>query len=345
MRKFSFFVALAMVLCVMQGAFALNLPAFRPIRIIVTGRSDAAIYDFLPPPGGGVPYTDSGAAAVDGRTQFGPVNAFSTRLGGAGREDSWGIFQVALIEDALTGDDYFGGSAGTGGKEIVGVFYDLQDIYVQTALDSLDPSITIEHIDSEGGFVVFYEQNAGVSSGAFATSPTLRTVRHQFPGIGDHASSTVLWTTQFTDAGFLHTVGQFGGPTTSLDDTLRITNSGLNAGRIESGSSSNSGLTLATIPIGGGGFITGSQQNLIQVGSLFRNSVQTDFSGAPGSTPIASPGVTISDPTVPGAPSPNWTTVFTGTFVAFTTPEPSTIVLVGMGLIGLAAAMRKRCAK
>lgn len=363
MRKFGFFVALATVLWVAQGAFAISLPPFTDLRIIAAGRTDAALYDFDVPPGGTVPYTAVGAAAVDAKSIKVPFAGFATRLGGGGAEDAWGVFEVSVIEDFVTGTDYFGGTAGTGGKEVIGVFYDLQDIYVRT-VDLLAAGVTtepetLEHIDSEGGYVIFYEQPAGTfaAAGGFSQSPTARTGRTTFPGIGG-VGSTVLWTTRFTDAGFLHTKGGVtdGGIPTSLDDSLMIARAGHTTavfGEILAGSSSKSALSMDTIPTTGppaGGFTTGVQNNLVEVGAITRNGVLADMTGTPGSTktkggtPFGTPGITVSDPPVIAA-AKNWTTAFTGTFAFTSTPEPSSIVLIGMGLIGLAAAMRKRRAK
>jgi hypothetical protein len=317
------------VLGVAQGAFALTLPAFKNIDIIVSGRSDAPIYEI------GSTYEKIGAAAVNSLTQIvSPDAARGSRLGGLpGEEDAWGVFKVSSIVDSDSLATYF--SDGAGGIEIVGVFYDLRDIYVSNTGPNLPPlPPNIQHIDSDGGFVIFYELPAGtldVSGGPLARSATERTLYGSIP-----SSATVIWTAKFTDDGFLHVDPpggfNFGGKNTALDDSLNLSGTG----GILAGSSSASALTMATVPTDTLGTRTGTLNHLIEVGAFTRNGKPTDMSGHPDHTP----GITVS------APSPaTWTSNFTGTFRARTTPEPSTIVLIGIGLIGLGAAMRKRRAK
>ncbi|MBV8855461.1 MAG: PEP-CTERM sorting domain-containing protein [Acidobacteria bacterium] len=109
---------------------------------------------------------------------------------------------------------------------------------------------------------------------------------------------------------------------------------------------------------GGGGtfFIPGNINNAAGTITLTANTLLGPVSGVngsgvlatfnfssliPGSSPITISDVTLLDSNL----SPIATDVQGGTVVVNTVPEPATVLLLGAGLLGVAASLHKRCKK
>jgi hypothetical protein len=340
LRKVSSFIVLGLAIVLSaRASFAVGITQAitnnpGPLKMKLTLVSTGTAYAMTGvPSGGGVEdgfATPAAAAtAVDARGVTSAVKG--AELPG---EDTWGIFEITqLLTDVghPLGNNVVLWNKGQNDEELTGIFYGGRDVFVSgsaleidTALETLE--FYLEVIPGLSGSPALAEFGpASLLGTAGRTAPAIGFPGGTFPGITDGT----LWMRALSGNG-VHS-----------EDGILGNNGGANAHRHDT-------LTGPTAPFTGDGFGfvdgvpgTGAGANLIAgtlgrstfIPGLFRD-IQIEFN--------------LNAVDIP--PGTDWDTAGEDP-VRFLTrapqavPEPGTVVLVGLGLLGLAVGVRKRRAK
>jgi len=281
----------------------------------------------------GVPYTDPSyvgpvVISVDDKasgTSY-PAGAFPGIPGPGGRppEDSWGIFFVQTIYkgqvgatgaiSAIPGGKLWGDT--DGGRELVGIYWNVQDIAV-----SLDPGSGTQTIESVGMQFAIWEQDSGTLGANWNAGTTVRGANPwDYPGIGT-AGNPVLWATGNSVPGFL------GVMVPGVTEYVSTFNPTVGAGN----------------PAGGAKVYLEVNPNGAGVGS-YNTYLDTNFYASPISTAdlYLDMATTLNNPANQQAPGDDWTVWSNDDATGVIVPEPMTVLAVFLGIGSLGGYVRKR---
>lgn len=230
-------------------------------------------------------------------------------LTGSAREDSWGIFDVSSIVRADNGATLW--TRGIAGEYLTGYFHHEVDHYVKHVFDDPVTSAPVWEIRGIEGYIDVFLDTVD----DFATGNTGPSARNGFGYYGD------------SDA--------YGYPGSAADD----------------GSEGSSFLRLKMSPGVIAGDASSTFYSLFAPGASFSSSgraymdiIGGDYAGMFDYNTETDPNGTYHDFFLEYTASPNQTWTVTNTGAAFaSTPEPTSMFLFGMGMLGLVATrIRKK---
>lgn len=225
-----------------------------------------------------------------------------------GSEDSWGLFKVMSINKLVNG------SAGdalwtAGGNEfLVGTYGGLVDQAVDVSAGGFNNSVITQLAVSSGGFLNLYLVNSlGGYDAAVAAGAAARTVAGSYDIAGVDGVGTLFLSAAFSG--------------TALD--IFVNDPMLSQYTY----GSEAGFANGYLDITGGAYEDLFRKNTIQDQNPQTNYVDVGF----------------STQNLQGSNSPtNWTVGYSGNVQTSVIPEPGSIALAGLGLLGLAALRRRK---